>query len=72
MTSIGAPQPTGPVTSMKVQWDSHSRKDTNGLDEDYYNSLMSKLIEDEDTMSGYRVKSDSPYVYDDLINSLYE
>tara|TARA_R110001592_G_scaffold228888_2_gene485434 strand:- start:892 stop:1668 length:777 start_codon:yes stop_codon:yes gene_type:complete len=69
--SIGLPKPTGPLTSMKVQWDSHSRKDTKGLDEDYYNSLMSKLIEDEDTMSGYRVTSDSPYVYDDLTNSLY-
>jgi len=81
MGSIGVKKPAsdGPPTFMKVQWNGHNKKnnknqgpsETKGSDEDYHNTLMSKLIKDEDTMSGYRVIADSPYVYDDLTNSLY-
>jgi len=72
MAKIGLPNHNGPATSMKVQWGGLTRKKTKGLDQDYYDSLMAKLIKDENTISGYRVISDSPYVYNDMVNSLYE
>ena len=72
MAKIGLPDQNGPITSMKVQWGGLTRKNTKGLDQDYYDSLMTKLVKDENTISGYRVISDSPYVYNDMVNSLYE
>jgi len=71
MNQIGINGHCGDVSSMKVQWGGLTRKNTKGLDHEYYNLLMSKLVEDKHTNSGYRVIDSSPYVYNNLKDSLY-
>lgn len=72
MQKINLPTGMGPTTSLKLQWGGIARKDTKGLDKEYYDSLMSKLTVDADAHSGYVIKSSNPYVYSDMKNSLYE
>ena len=71
MKLIGLPAPAGPTTSMKVQWGAHGNKDTNGTNTEYYDSLMSKLVKDSNTSSGYKVVATSPYVYENLKDTIY-
>ena len=59
-------------TNCKISWGGIHRKDTKGLDQEYYDNLMSKLIIDETAYSGYRMISSNPYVYPELKDSLYE
>ena len=60
------------VTTIKCQWGGISRsKETKGVDKEYYDALMSKVVKDNNTFSGYRLESDTPYVYPELKNSLF-
>ena len=61
------------TTCIKCGWGGYWRDQasTRGLDSDYKNILLSKLVKDESTISGYRLNADSPYAYPDLINTLY-
>jgi len=60
-----------PTTALKVSWAGHDQKKTNGTDEAYYELLKEKLVEDKRTFSGFRMESDTPYVYPELKNTLY-
>ena len=60
------------ASSLKIQWGGCHRKNTKGLDQEYYDLLMSKLKEDKTTNSGYVVIDNSPYVYEELKDRLYE
>ena len=71
MSKIGINKKIGPYTNCKVSWGGIHRKDTKGLDPEYYSLLMSKLVKDDNTYSGYSLNSDSPYVYPKLKNTLY-
>tara|TARA_R100001460_G_scaffold7006_2_gene18125 strand:+ start:1684 stop:2466 length:783 start_codon:yes stop_codon:yes gene_type:complete len=61
----------GCSTALKIQWGGISKKDTNGVDSDYYKLLMDKLIEDPNEPSGYKLISDSPYAYPEFKDNLY-
>lgn len=58
-------------TALKVSWGGHNQKKTKGIDEDYYKLLKEKLVVDKTTSSGFRMESDTPYVYPELKNILY-
>ena len=72
MASIGLNSKIDKYTNCKISWGGIHRKDTKGLDQEYYDNLMSKLIIDETAYSGYRMISSNPYVYPELKDSLYE
>ena len=42
-----------------------------GVDTDYYKLLKEKLVEDKRTRSGFRMESDTPYVYPEFKDTLY-
>ena len=71
MANLGVDKKEGNYTTCKVNWGGIHRKDTKGLDKEYYELLMSKLVKDKDYYSGYKLTDDTPYVYPDLKNSLY-
>ena len=59
------------TTSLKCCWGGVPRsKETKGVDQEYLDSLMKKLVEDSTDTSGYRLISDTPYVYPELKDSL--
>ena len=62
------------VTTMKVGWEGHRKKIKGkvvGVDADYYKLLKEKLVEDKRTRSGFRMESDTPYVYPEFKDTLY-
>jgi len=70
---LGSEHSINEVTTIKCQWGGVSRsKETKGVDKEYYDALMSKVVKDDTTFSGYRLESDTPYVYPELKNSLFE
>ena len=61
-----------PVTTvLKIAFAGFKRASTNGHDQAYHNLLMSKLKKDESTLSGWVLDSDTPYVYPELKDTLY-
>ena len=61
-----------PTTTICCKWGGVSRsKETKGVDREYYDALMTKVVEDDTTFSGYRLESDSPYVYPEFKNTLF-
>ena len=58
-------------TALKLQWGGISKRDTKGVDSDYYNLLMDKLVEDPTEPSGYKLVADSPYAYPQFKDTLY-
>ena len=59
-------------TTMKISWGGISRsKDTKGVDQSYYDALMSKLTVDTTSDIGYTVLDSNPYVYNNLKDTLY-
>ena len=62
-----------PVTTvLKIAFGGFKRIDTNGNDLPYHQLLMNKLQKDEKTLSGWRMVDDTPYVYPQLKDTLYE
>jgi len=63
----------GEVTYIKIGFGgySKSKEDTNGVDSEYHQLLMNKLVEDSSSDSGYRLESDTPYVYPEFKNTLF-
>ena len=59
------------LTTIKCQWGGvHRSKETKGVDREYYESLMEKLVEDSNSICGYRFISKTPYVYPDFKDTL--
>ena len=59
-------------TTLKLSWGGISRsKNTKGVDQEYYDALMSKLSVDSTKNSGYKVIDSNPYVYNNLKDTLY-
>lgn len=71
ITTIKAKLRIKTATAMKISWDGHGKTTTKGVDADYYKLLKEKLVEDKRTGSGFRMESDTPYVYPELKNTLY-
>ena len=71
MDQIGINEKLNFYTCLKISWGGVWRKDSKGLDQEYYDLLMSKLTKDDTTFSGYRLEANSPYVYPKLKNTLY-
>ena len=59
-------------TALKISWGGIARKNTRGVDKAYYDALMSKLVVDKTESSGYSVIDSTPYVYNNLKDTLYE
>ena len=61
-----------PVTTvLKIAFAGFKRSNTNGNDQTYYNLLMNKLKKDKKTLSGWILDSDTPYVYPEFKDTLY-
>ena len=71
MNSLGVNKKEGNYTTCKINWGGIHRKDTKGLDKEYYKLLRSKLIKDKDCYSGYKLITTTPYGYPELKNTLY-
>jgi glycosyltransferase involved in cell wall biosynthesis len=59
------------VTHLRISWGEKHRTSDLGVNKKYSKLLKEKLVEDKRTRSGYRMVSDSPYVYPELKNTLY-
>jgi glycosyltransferase involved in cell wall biosynthesis len=58
-------------TTIKVNWGGIHRKNSKGLDSEYYNLLMGKLVVNKNSYGGFQLIN-QPYVYPELKNTLYE
>jgi len=72
MNGLGVNKKRGEYTMIKLNWGGIHRKNTKGLDSEYYDILTSKLTEDSTHYSGYRLNAKTPYAYPELKNKLYE
>jgi len=68
--NLGIDSKNTTYTSIKINWGGIHRKNTKGLDQEYYNKLMKKLDIDNNSYTGYRL-IDQPYVYPELKDTLY-
>ena len=61
------------TTCIKCGWGGYWRDQasTRGLDNQYRDILMNKIVEDKNTSSGFRLESDTPYAYPELKDNLF-
>ena len=59
------------ITHLRTSWGEEHRDSDLGVNKKYSELLREKLVVDETTSSGFRMESDTPYVYPELKNTLY-
>ena len=69
--TLGSNEKKGGYTMVKTCWGGIHKTNTKGVDSEYHNSLMKKLVIDENEYSGYKLITATPYVYPELKNTLY-